>query len=116
MRTWMKIGVETIPEQAELIRLASNAMDMWIKLAQAWADCTDETKLKILRYSKWCVSQGGDVYNAATCAFIEHVVEEKSNWTVFKKVFSVSDIRGLNEVWKYRFGKESEDFLREITK
>ena len=107
--------MEFVPELGERIRLSKSAMSCWIELNDYWNEATEKEKNHIMKYAKWSYKHGGDVTNAVGCAFIEHIVESKDNWKVFKLYFTNEDIRQLKGLWDYCFKGASDKFIADIT-
>ena len=115
--------MEMIPEHAELIRKCRNSMSVWIELHHIYEytkpTASESLREKIMRFARWCVDQPGvpysnDVYQAVTCAFIEHIVEDKRNWPLFRNFFDIEDIKALRHLWKYNFQDKADFFMEEI--
>jgi hypothetical protein len=122
MQNWRRIGMETIPELSEVIRKVRDSMALWIELHLIYeheATTSSDLGERIMQFAHWCFEQPGvrysdAVYQSVTCAFIEHVVEDRSNWPLFRKYFSKADVEALRPLWEYNFHEKARDFIIEI--
>ena len=110
----MKTGIEMIPSISEILRKSSKIMSAWILIQGQWDSMDLKTKNDVLKYSKWCNCQGGDVTNAVRCAFIEHLVEDKNNWSIFRNHYSYDDIMDLMPLWEYNHKTEARSFALKL--
>jgi hypothetical protein len=114
MKSWMKVGINVVPELEETIRLSSNSMSLWISINDVWIHLDDTTKFKVFKFAKWCFSQGGDLHNGVVSAFIEHVLYDNKNWEYFKGSFSDRDINEMTYVWTYMQKDDPNKLMNEL--
>jgi hypothetical protein len=106
--------MEMVPECADTIRMAHDSMGCWIALQDKWHSASPETKNRIMHYSRWCWNQAGAVATAVSCAFIEHVTEDETEWPLFRRWYDSDTIRGLMPLWKYNHGDDAEGFMNRL--
>lgn len=114
--------MDIVPEFAEIVRKSRTSMSLWIELHlvfDAAGASGDLLRERIMRFAQWCFKQPGvpfsaEVHQAVCCAFIEHVVESRENWSLFKKYFGNDEIVSLRPLWEYNFGRKTDEFINDI--
>jgi hypothetical protein len=120
MSQWRKIALEQVPTCKRAIELSGNPMALWIELlsqlttALNTSPADEEVIDQIYSYALWCWhrSDSGQMIQAVSCAFIEHLPLSTLVERDLPARLSREDFSSMEGVFRYHLSDEEFDAFK----